>query len=152
MLKRKLVVGELLTPKFFFVTSDGAKTGMECRLVYEPHRDISMDINYSWEEERGLLTVNATNTDSIAIQDVGCSISYEYNGKRYTIAPFDKNIALDGTSQFYFLPPIGKELTINVSAEDANDVKGTQEVTGVVVNAKGYRLNSLSDPTVCALA
>jgi len=54
-----------------------------------------------------MLRVAAANNEQNALYDIGCNVSYTYNDKVYSIAPFYKEIDLEGTSTFYFYPPIG---------------------------------------------
>lgn len=96
--------------------------------------------------------MSANNTGSVTLLDIGCSVSYTYNSKDYTIAPYYKTVDLTGLSKFYFVPPIGLSLTVHVKEEDANDYKDEEEVTGVTLNAAGYRLNKQAKPSICGVA
>ena len=150
-LKRKIDVGEYLTCDVRFTTGDGAKTKLVIHEVLEPTRDIPVTLSQSWNEARGLLTVTAVNTGSVAITSVGSNISYTYNGKKYSITPYKTDINLSGTSYFYYLPPIGIPLNIYLSEEDAQDFKDTESITNLTLNAKGYRLNNINKSSISAL-
>ncbi len=153
-LKRKVEVGETLTLGVNFVTGDGAPTALASGTVIEPRRDISMAVNHTWDEDRGLLTVTATNNGSITLADVGCNVSYTYNGKSYGAAAVSvtKNLEVGGTSTFYFYPPIGIPLTLNVKEEDELDYKDSEPTQTFTLSAKGYRFNKIDSLTTCGVA
>ena len=153
-LKRRIVVGETLTLGVNFTTGDGAPTPLTSGTVIEPRRDIPMTINRTWDEERGLLTVTATNNDSVRLADVCCNVSYTYNGKSYSAAAVSvsKNLAAGGTSTFYFFPPIGIPLTLYIKEEDVLDYKDAETAQTFTVTAKGYRFNKTNSLSICGVA
>lgn len=154
-LKRKVTTGESLTLDIRFVTADNAVTKLYSpRTVEEPHRDIGMTINHSWNESLGMLTVNVTNSDSIALEDVGCNVTYRYQGKSYSLAAFQetKNLAKSGTSVFRFFPPLNTELTLHVKEEDSQDFKDVEDNITLTCEGKGYRLNKVGSTSICGVA
>lgn len=151
-LKRSVAAGEQLITDIRFITGDGAETRFSTGAVIDPRRDIDVTTSYSWNEETGLLQVQATNNDSISLANIGCNVSYTYNGKPYSMAPFAKSINLTGTSTFDFLPPIGLDLDVTIKEEDAEDYKDVETIEGIHPTAKAYRFNKEDDPTTCAVA
>ena len=150
-LKRRINANEALTTEIYFETAEGAKTRLANGTVIDPHRDVPMVCNTTWHEDRGLLVVDATNDGTLPITDVGCSASYTYNGKTYTLSPMKKQVSLAGTSYFWFYPPIGLPLSIKVSEEDIEDYKDTETLT-YTAQAAGYRLNKDNDVNICGVA
>ena len=150
-LKRKVTKDEALTLKVSFVTVDGAKTGFASGTVIQPRRNINVSVNHTWNQQLGLLRVQAVNNDSVALTDIGCNVSYIYNGKSYSTAAFNVTKNLTGTSTFYFYPPIGIPVSIHVKEEDANDFKDNQNVTGLTLSGYGYRLNKVNSTSICGL-
>lgn len=150
-LKRKIVSGQALTIGIRFITEDGAATAFSSGTVIEPRRDIGVDVSYSWDQEIGLLTVEATNNDSVSLADIGCNVSYTYNNKLYSIPSFDVSKNLTGTSVFKFYPPIGIPININVKEEDANDFKDNEDLTDLTMSGFGYRLNKINSTSTCGI-
>jgi hypothetical protein len=149
-LKRAISATDTLTAEVKLLTDLEVPTMLWMRNVIDPRRDVPVTLGTSWDEGSGILTVTATNDGTVALANIGCGVSYTYNGKRYAIAPTSKSINLTGTSTFKFLPPIGIELTVTVKEEDAEDYKDV-ETTKVTPTAKGYRLNKENSPTTCAV-
>lgn len=151
-LKRRVLKNEQLTLDIRFVTVDGAPTMFPSGTVIEPTRDINVNLSYTWDQVLGLLKVQAANNDSVALANIGCNVSYSYNGKAYSLAAFNVTKNLTGTSTFYYYPPIGIPVNIYVKEEDANDYKDNQSITGLTLNASGYRLNKVNSTSICGLA
>lgn len=147
-LKRKITVGQNLTLDVKFVTGDGASTSITSGVVIEPRRDIQVTVTHSWNQALGLLKIYAVNNDSVALSDIGCNVSYTYNSKRYSIAAFNQTKNLTGTSTFYFYPPIGIPLDVQIKEEDTNDYKDEQNIQGLIVTGYGYRLNKLNTTSI----
>lgn len=153
-LKRKVTAGESLSAsKIYFRTDQDALTRFSLGNVLDPRRDIDMSITPTWNESLGILTVAVANNDEVALSSVGCSVSYTYNGKSYSISPYSStiNLASGGYSYFRFFPPIGLQLTIHVSEEDVDDYKDWETAT-YTPTAKGYRLNKLDSYGTCGVA
>ena len=151
-LKRKINSSEVITTDIRFTTADGAPTVFSGGTVIEPTRNIGMNITYTWDEVKGVLIVSAEKTDSTALVNIGCNISYTYNGKAYAIGAFKEDIDLTDTSLFYFYPPIGIPVNINVKEEDASDFKDVETPITVTLNASGYRLNKKDNSNICGIA
>ena len=153
-LKRKIKANEELTIDIKFVTEDGAKTAFASpRTVVEPIRDIGMTVTRNYDEAVGMLRINCKNADVTALQSVGCNITYTYNGKVYSLAPFAQklDLAKNGTSYFYFYPPIGIPLTYQVKEEDIYDNKDVEPEQTLTIEGKGYRLNYITNVNRSAL-
>ena len=151
-LKRRILKGESLTLNVRFVTVDGASSPLPSGTVIEPTRDINISVNHTWDQELGLLKVQAVNNDTVALTNIGCNVSYTYNGKAYSLSAFSVTKNLTGTSKFYFYPPIGIPVNIYIKEEDANDYKDSQSITGLTLNGSGYRLNKINSTSICGLA
>ena len=151
-LKRSVAASETLTTDIRFITGDGAETRFSVGTVTDPRRDIDVTTAYTWTEETGLLQVTATNNDSVTLANIGCNVSYTYNGKGYSLSPFSQSVDLTGTSTFNFLPPIGLTLGVTVKEEDAEDFKDVETISDILPTAKGYRLNKEDNPSVCGVA
>ena len=153
-LKRKINADEGLTVDFRFVTVDGAQTQfVKERAVVEPRRDIGMTVTRNYDEAVGMLRINCKNADVTALHSIGCNITYTYNGKVYSLAPFAQKLDLtkNGTSYFYFYPPIGIPLTYQVKEEDIYDNKDVEPEQTLTIEGKGYRLNYITNVNRSAL-
>lgn len=151
-LKRKLDVNEQIKITFRVYTSDGTVDNTHSLVITQLHRNIDVSMSYQWNQDTAMLRVAAANNEQNALYDIGCNVSYTYNDKVYSIAPFYKEIDLEGTSTFYFYPPIGIQLTANLKAEDTNDFKGSSSIDSIMIQSAGYRLNKMSEKVVCAIA
>lgn len=149
-LKRKIVAGESLTLDVSFVTVDGTATKLKSGTVIEPLAALPITTSTKWDELKGVYTVMATSGTNL--NDIGCSISYIYNNKQYSIAPVKKEIDLNGTSTFYFYPPIGIDITPTVKAEDSLDNKDYRTLTTTTLRANGYRFNKVDDIDMVGIA
>ena len=85
------------------------------------------------------------------VESVDCSCSYTYNGKSYSVPAVAKTVHLQGTSYFYFYPPIGLPLKLVAKAEDEYNRNGSVTRTNYTVNASGYRLNHVKDRSICGV-
>lgn len=94
------------------------------------------------------------NSDTVTLADVGANISYTYNNKNYSVAAFNvtKNLGMEETSTFYFYPPIGIPVSLQVKEEDVYDYKDVEETQTFTLTAKGYRLNKVNSTDVCGVA
>lgn len=149
-LKRKIAAGEALNLNIAFTTCDGTATSFTSGTVIEPTASLPITTNRTWDEDKGICKITATTTSTLS--SIGCSISYQYNGKDYSIAPIDEEIDLQGTSTFYFYPPIGLPLTTTVKAENTIDQKDYITSAPYTLAASGYRFNKEDDISVCGIA
>ena len=150
-LKRKIEDGENLTCTINAVTGDGASTKLVFSEIVDLTATIPLTMTRTWEENRGILTVRVTNVNAMDIESIGCSCSYTYNGKNYSVPAISKSIVLNGTSTFNFYPPIGLPLKLVAKAEDEYNRKGSTSQSNITLNASGYRLNAVSDRTICGV-
>lgn len=117
-LKRKIDAGETLDLDVCYKTEDGAKTQFSCKTVRNDDTTINTPrMELSENKGSGVVTVNVYKTDADdLIEEAECTATYTYNGKKYTIEPFKKNLSLTVQSTtkeaavFEFLPPLGIEV------------------------------------------
>lgn len=153
-LKREVAAGEDLTVDIRFVTEDKGATAFESHRVLDSEPAISpMTITPTWDEVTGVLTVLVAKGDpDDVIDQLGCSVSYTYRGKAYSIEPVASHIDLASAScgSFTFFPPLGTALTVKAKASTYRSVRTDEAATSL--SAPGYRLNSHADAGLCALA
>ncbi|MGN0037976.1 MAG: hypothetical protein ACI36Y_02420, partial [Coriobacteriales bacterium] len=126
-LKREVAAGEDLTVDIRFVTEDKGATAFESHRVLDSEPAISpMVVTPSWDEVTGVLTVSVVKSDSDDVIDsLGCSVSYTYRGKDYSIEPVASHTDLSTTTcgSFTFYPPLGTALTVKAKASTYRSVR-----------------------------
>ena len=152
-LKREVVPGEALSADMRFVTEDKGATAFDSHEVLDASPEISpMVLTPTWDEVTGVLTVSVAKSDpDDVIDQLGCTVSYTYRGKNYSMEPVasSTDLAAAACGTFTFFPPLGTDLTVKAKSSTYRSVR--TDMAGTSLRAPGYRLNSHVDTGLCAL-
>lgn len=138
-LKRELRQGEALDMAAYFISDiDNIKTNLTIKKVDSAAASITPSMSISYDDTSG--TVVVQGEDIASAFKVGCSCSYTYKGKEYTIK-YDR--AADNA--YYFTPPLATDLTFKMAALDSsfNYACTTKNYKATMT---GYVFNSLTTP------
>lgn len=126
-LKRQVEFGETLTLNVYYKTGEGAKTAFACTTISEEDLELNAPrLEKLVNEERGIVQINAYKADAADdIETIGCSATYTYHGKAYTMQPHYKSVDLEADAEpigkFWFRPPLGVDVTYQVTIGNSYD-------------------------------